>query len=1318
MGNTIYKDGALQLDHQTGQPYFRHTTDNLGSKVVGIGSKPNPYVGLESFGMDDSSRFFGREDEVDRLWTSFETLHRRPGANPVRMLPIIGASGCGKSSIVRAGLIPQLLRKPISTSTSPRVVVCTPGAHPLESLAAVLARVQNTDERPSHEIEAEIESRLQRSIDEGTFDGLRRFADGLPNISMSPIIIFVDQFEELYSLCDDEEERHSFVSLLYVAAADKKINVSVLFTMRHDFIDATAHHESFNKVISIQGEIVPAMTRQELERAIVLPAEKAGYQIDSSTVRLLINESEGRIGALPLLQFALSRIWDELQNGRSPSDTLDGLGGVGGALASEASRLFRSIPEDDKRIAKRAFLSLIQLGDGVKDSRRRVMLSELASEDESRQAVLDVLRVFAQPDNRLLTLSRNNDDDTEVEITHEALLDHWEELAEWVNSNRDKIRLHRRLAASAVRWKNRGRTSGDLWRSTDLELVRSQLVGPDSDLTKTESDFVDQSIRRALIDRAWKVAASVLVPIVITSLFLAIETVGKRSNELQRSRLDNLGNRLILYSDNESYQSDAIEIVDDILELTNKKSLPFPNEVLRGISETTNSLSRFRKVPAHSSRVTDSVFISEDKFISIGSDGLINLVSVLNSEVKNTIIVEGPTDVLLIGGDQLQSVTEVRPIALNKIVLSPVADEFAVGGQDGLIRIYAISDFRLIRELPGEPNQAIHDLSYSHDGKTLVGGTSDGIITFWNLTSGEITRRIDFSSSNRSLRIASFLPNQNNVIAVVGGSVSTIDVADNFRWRSTEVTEQRIRSADISSDGKFVILARSGGPATVFDIERRTFVSELIGHSEEIEEAIFVSDNEKVVTASHDGSVRVWEVQSGKLLRVMTGAGSFWSLAEVKGRGLVVAVGGIGQFGARFSGRATQGVVRVLHFNSGEVLDEILLHGDRVDIVEVSPKRGKIITGDHSGLIGVWTLDDKYSIHEIRSGETFLHHASISPDGSKIVGINSDQEIVFFDRKADTNLQTRRGHSEWVEGVKFAPFDNLISTWDRAGRVNLWDADTKSLQYEINGHRGAVLDLAFCSVQPYFATVGSDSYARIWSSSSGQLVSEFIHDADSIFSVDMSKDCKSLITLDQNGALTSWSTNSGVQEWSQRYPGYGSVRYSPANDTALIVGESSHPQIINSKTGESIHGLIGHRDLIAAHDWSPDGKQIVTGSFDSSVIVWDSSTGEELWRQNHDGWVKDVEFDPNGKFIASASADRTARVWGALSGDLVFNLGHQSEVESVSFDHLQGLLVTSGVAAKAIQVFNVSDRGVVSQYCDVITRVRSTGNSSPTCEGR
>jgi hypothetical protein len=466
----------------------------------------NPYKGLEAFHEADAGHFFGREAVIEGLWQRCREFTRAPpGEAPLRFLPIIGPSGCGKSSLARAGLVPELGRRPLPGLEHPRIAVLVPGSHPIDSLAAVLARMITEDRAPAKQ-QSEI-AELLLADSGGQQHALRRTVRFLTG-GGRPLVLLVDQCEEVWSLCDAVEERAAFIAGLLDVAADRDSRVSLVLTLRSDFLSSVAAHPALSQAISRRAFLVPAMTEAELCRAIGEPARRAGLPLDDATIQLMVSQTEGREGALPLLQFALTRIFDGLKKGIPAAETLTQLGGVGGALAKEAERLYEGLHAADQRIVRRAFLAQVRLGEGTQDSRRRAAVEEIVAVGEQREHVLAVLRVFSQPGERLITLGGDpSRGAVTAELTHEALLEHWSNLRNWISESRDDLRFQRRLTEAAEDWNTQKRPAGLLWRSPGLDLLRAFHRRKAADMTGLQSDFLKASERQQRFERVVRYAS-------------------------------------------------------------------------------------------------------------------------------------------------------------------------------------------------------------------------------------------------------------------------------------------------------------------------------------------------------------------------------------------------------------------------------------------------------------------------------------------------------------------------------------------------------------------------------------------------------------------------------------------------------------------------------------------------------------------------------------------------------------------------------------------------------------------------------------------
>jgi hypothetical protein len=453
------------------------------ASLLDIGA--NPYKGLSAFEETDSANFFGRSRDIQHLWEKFRDLQD----SKTRLLPIYGPSGSGKSSLVRAGLIPCLTQHPLPTKEKSRIATLFPSTQPLEELATELARIAVA---PFKNIEEFVDV-LERKNKSGQYDGLQKIARTLPKIDTKPLIVLVDQFEEVYSQCKDDIIRDAMIGNLLYAASDRSQYVSVILTMRSDFLGETQKHSDLNKLFSLQGFLVPAMDTKCLQEAIAQPAELAGYSLDKASINLLVQQADGREGALPLLQFALAQIWEGMRKGELPEVTIEEIGGVGGALAGKAKEIYEKFSSAEQKIVRNIFLRLVQFGDTVKYTRRRELISSLVFSLGTEEQVKQIIGKFADPNVRLITLSTQADGET-AEITHEALFEHWQSLRNWLDDNPIFLNWQKRLHIDIKQWKKSGRDREDLLRGNRLIEAEDWLLRQEFDLSQTEKQYIVASI--------------------------------------------------------------------------------------------------------------------------------------------------------------------------------------------------------------------------------------------------------------------------------------------------------------------------------------------------------------------------------------------------------------------------------------------------------------------------------------------------------------------------------------------------------------------------------------------------------------------------------------------------------------------------------------------------------------------------------------------------------------------------------------------------------------------------------------------------------
>jgi WD40 repeat protein len=452
-GDAAAADGSLRV---TPPPHGGGVGDTFVSLDA---ARPNPYKGLRAFDEADAADFHGRDELVEGL-----LAHLREAP----FLAVVGPSGSGKSSVVRAGVVPALRAR------GAFVVTMVPGRHPYDELETGLLRIASSD----------ISSLMRQLRDDerGMSRAVRRV---LPRPD-DELVLVIDQFEELFTLTDEPLRGEFLRSLIAALSADRRV-VRVIVTVRADFYDRPLAVPGIGELVRDNTVAVTPLTPPELEEAIIEPATRSGVTMDPAVVGELVAEVRRAPGSLPLLQYALTELFERRQDGRITTDAYQAIGGVTGALSRRAEQIYQDQAPDEREATRRLFLRLITLGEGVEDTRRRVRRSELPSVPPP------VIEAFG--DARLLSFDRDQASrEPTVEVAHEALIREWPRLRAWVAEDREGLRALRHLTAAAESWGAGGRDTGDLYRGTRLEAAVEYADARQADLTGLERDFLDASL--------------------------------------------------------------------------------------------------------------------------------------------------------------------------------------------------------------------------------------------------------------------------------------------------------------------------------------------------------------------------------------------------------------------------------------------------------------------------------------------------------------------------------------------------------------------------------------------------------------------------------------------------------------------------------------------------------------------------------------------------------------------------------------------------------------------------------------------------------
>jgi WD40 repeat protein len=1188
-GNVIYNTPLTEADSSTSQ-----------TKDPKIGA--NPYKGLLAFQETDGDRFFGRDPQINELWEKFRSLHEQESAT--RLLTIYGPSGSGKSSLARAGLIPKLARKPLPGGDRARVAVLVPGSHPLESLATVMARIATNDPTPVTKTR-EFATELSQANAEGVYDGLRRIADALPEIVISPLIVLVDQLEEVFTLCEDPKERDAFIGNLLCAVADQSKRVSAIFTLRSDFLGATQKYPLLNQAIAAQGYLVAAMSEDGLREAIAKPAELAGHPLDLSTINLLIEQTADREGALPLLQFALAQIWMGLEVGKEPAETLRAIDGVGGALAGEAQRIYESLTLEEQEIARRVFLGLVQLGEGAKDTRRRTKLERVVAHRDSLEHVQKVIDRFASPGTRLITLG--NDEGVETaEVTHEALFDNWQQLKNWLDSGRSDLRFQRRLDEAVTIWQENGRPEGNLWRSPDLDfLIRYQLSIGD-DMTPRELEFFNASINSVKAQKQAEEKAaqekkrlrrifsrSIIVALVVTS-GVAILALAM-TQQVQRQRVEQLAINAELLTGSQP--------VDAVIAAIAAKSL---------------SESFFVKFPDHPQfpEVEVSLIDAIEKNREQNRIRLKDQVHSVNFSPDNQRIVSGNDDhtLQIWNTNTEKSISETltgHTGAVNSVAFSSDSQHIVSGSNDKTVRIWDAKTGKSVLEPLTDHTEEVMSVAFSFDGQYIVSGSKDKTIRIWDAKTGK-------------------------------------PVVEPFKH------DDEVYSVAFSRDGQHIVSGSKDKTIRIWDVKtgKQPIGSPLLGHDEEVNSVAFSHDGKRIVSGSKDKTVRIWDwdTKKGKPIGspLIGHKDEVYSVAFSRDSKRIVS---------------SSADMTVLIWDVKETNEErkppLLLLGHEAEIQSVafSDDGKRIVSGSLDKTVRIWDANAVSSISQSLPGHSgIIYSVAFSNDGKHIVSGSEDKTVRIWDVNTGKSIgQPFEGHQGAVLSVAFSHDGKHIVSGSLDKTVQIWDARTRELVAKPINYNSEVNSVAFSPDSKHIISGSKDKTVRIWDAKTGEKIGEPLEGhLNNVNSVAFShQDGRYIVSGSEDKTIQVWDAKTGGkigEPLKDPKNGVMSVAFSPNNQLIVSGDDNYMVRIWNAKTRKQIgEPLKGHKDSVHSVAFSPNNNRIISGgSLDMMIQIWDAQTRKPIGKslRGDKSSVRSVAYSPlNGKLIVSGGGDQMVRIW-------------------------------------------------------------------------
>jgi formylglycine-generating enzyme required for sulfatase activity/WD40 repeat protein/serine/threonine protein kinase len=764
-----------------------------------------PYPGLSTFTSEDADLFFGREKDIEIFMNRLKVQS---------FLAIVGPSGAGKSSFVQAGIIPRL-------PAEWRKITIRPGSAPITTLQTILYKEFNAPLLDLLTHPSSLRHYLLKHVSEG-------------------LLLVVDQFEEIVTLCLNLEEREAYCRALAEAVQVAEERIRIVLTMRDDFLLKIKELPGIGQNLTARLELLTTPGKDDLIRILVEPARRAGYRFEDPNLPSEIAQSViGLPGALPLLAFTAAKLWTlrDIHLKLLRRKEYEAIGGVGGALAQHAQELLQQMTQAEQRIVREAFRRLVT-SEGTRAVLTKKDLTQVLGNSTESNVVLEKL-VTA----RLLSASEGEEGREQVEIIHEALLSAWPQLVKWRQEDAEGARLRDQLQAASRQWQDRGRPEGLLWRGDALleyELWRPHYPGR---LTEIEEAFAQASLAEASrIKRLKQLATGVSISVLLIGLVVLF----MQRQEAQR--------RLLNLYEEQGRQELLAGRIDRALIYFNQAYQLGNNSVgLRFM--LAQALQKYNQVPlprlmGHSAAL-QSVTFSPDgqRIVTAAADATANVYQADTGKLVFTLTGHRDT--------------------VNSASYSMDGRQIVTAGSDGLVIIWDANTGKQIRTITGHQG-AVNMAAFSNDGKFLVSAGIDRQPKLWEVATGKLVLTLEGHTSN--VLGACFSPNGQYVVTCGHDWVARVWDSKTGTLLQTFTGHQgSVNKAIFTPDNTRLITASSDNTVRIWAVSSAKQLAILDEHRAEVNSVVCSNDGERLVTSSNDRTIKVWDVASGKVLLSLLG---------------------------------------------------------------------------------------------------------------------------------------------------------------------------------------------------------------------------------------------------------------------------------------------------------------------------------------------------------------------------------------------------------------------------------------------------------------
>ncbi|MEM7536897.1 MAG: TIR domain-containing protein [Chloroflexota bacterium] len=1262
------------------------------------------YRGLEAFQEEHADIFFGRESLTQWL---VERLSRS------RFLGVLGASGSGKSSVVQAGLIPALREGAIQGSEHWKVLVMKPGAHPLEELASQLMHhFDGSLQQGDHSVSGLLQFQDTLASDERALHSAVRIA-----LASEPkatgFLLVLDQFEELFSLCQDEDERQQFIDNLLFATNVAQGLTRVVLTMRADFYSQAAHYAALADRLADHQVMISPMTDPELRDAIAKPAALDGLQLEPGLLETLIGDVQAEPGALPMLQYTLLELWRRREGNWLTFDAYHDIGGIRGAIAHRAEALYERFGLEQKEVTRRIMLRLTQPGKNTEDTRQRVYTRELISDANQAKLVHQVVQQLA--DARLLIITHRSDDshanahqtqpshaqhshngawNQVVDVAHEALIRGWPRLQRWVRENRAGLIIHHQLTTAANEWMQNQRDDAYLYRGVKLIETESWACRNDTELNPVEWEFLhisrarieqEEAEREAQRQRELEHAKALAVEqreradeqamfatqlrrsAIMLSIISIIATLAATAAILSFRSVQDI--RILESQARETAQAEADARAEEVVTRTAAEALAIAREAEAKESAAREAQQRIAAETA-SREILARQLASQAGFHRTSNPDLALLLAM--EAVSTTLNYDGYVT--------LEAATALRSLlkpSYQQVWQTP--DHVPKGGVP-TIGDTTEGDTPTKQGLQTGHTSDVHAIAITHDGQRVISASKDKTIRIWDIDTGLLVAVL--RGHTATVNALALSPNGRFLASTSANGDTKVRLWDIETARELAVLEGHQKSLEdvsFSHDGRHLVSASRDHTIRIWAIDSQTGTATvenvLEGHSDWVTDVEFSPDSRRIASVSRDRSVRVWDVATGEEVALFTGHLGWVNTVRFS------------PDGRRIASASMDDTIRIwdisLASQSGQ-LESGQLESGQLESVQLESRQVQQKPILDKGL-DEGGLDTNGTVLVLAGHNRWVNTATFSHDGQYIVSASGDNTVRIWDANTGVPIAVLEGHTDDVSMAMFSEDDRRILSAGRDNLVRVWDSLTHQQIAFLDGHEDVVTDALVMNSDYQVISAGADGTVRMWRIADEPDRRHFNGQNFGVLHVEFDHSGGMLAAAGQDGIVNIWEIDSGSN--LLHLPIHRDVamdatldgricmtcpiqlsRFHPASNRLLTLGHDGVAQLWDIHAGLTTE---------SATETATETTEASDKDTDDSSIAY----SKPLYTiQAHNGPIFDADFNGAGDLFATSSTeDDIVRLWDANTGKaLPLTLQAISGTVQISFSPDDTLLAAAG----------------------------------------